>query len=129
MIGIVTGSLLLTAILTVPGPAFAGQTGQAERRAEDAAAAAKRDKNATETLRANRPAVHDRRALPGYEDALERAEWRLEKAEHKAGNAAREAKRAVHRAEKGDRERKVQQRRAGRRERLQRQADELTRRP
>ena len=118
--------LMLIAIVSATGPVFAGQ---AERRAEDAAAASKRDKKATEKLRANRPPAHDRRALPGYEDALERAEWRLEKSEHKAANAAREAERAEHWAEKAGRERKLQQRREDRNERRQRQTEHLLHRP
>ncbi len=119
--------LMLTAIVAAaPGPVLAGP---AERRAEDAAAAAKRDRGATEKLRANKPAVHDRRALPSYRDALERAEWLEEKAMRKAADAARESGRAARQAESAGRERKLQQRREDRKERRQRELDDNARRP
>ncbi len=115
------GLLMLTAmVVAAPGFVLAGP---AERRAEDAANAAKRDKGATEKLRANKPPVHDRRALPSYRDALERAEWREEKAARKAVDAARDAGRAARQAESAGRERKVQQRRENRKERRQREID------
>ena len=76
------GLLILPVLIAAyPVPTIAGS---ADRRAEDAAAAAKRDRNATDDLRKNKPAAHDRRALPGYEDALERAERRAEKSDWKA---------------------------------------------
>ena len=114
--------LMLTAIAAaVPGPAFAGP---AERRAEAAGAAAKRDKDATEKLRANKPFAHERRAaLRRYRDALERAERREEKAALKAANAARDAEQAARKAASAGRERKLRQRREKRKERLQLETD------
>ncbi len=113
--------LMLTAIAAaVPGPAFAGP---AERRADAAAAAAKRNKDATEKLRANKPFAHERRALPRYRDALERAERREKKAALKAADAARDAERAARKAASAGRERKLRQRREERKERRQREID------
>jgi Skp family chaperone for outer membrane proteins len=119
------GLLMLTAfIATAPGTVLAGP---ADRRAEDAAAAARRARDTTEELRANRPAEHDRRALPGYQDDLERAEWHEEKAVRKAKDADREAGQATRKIESAGRERKNQQRREDRDKRRQREIDDEAR--
>jgi hypothetical protein len=119
-------ALMLTATVANSSQGIAGS---ADRRAEDAAAAVKRDKSELDKLRENRPAVHDRRALPAYDDALESAERRLEKAEHKADNTAREAVRAARQAEKAGKLRKLQQSREDRKERRRRQSGDPSRRP
>jgi len=121
------GPLMLTAMVAgAPGPALAGP---AELRAEDAAAAAKREKDTMEKLRANEPAVHDRRAQPGYKDALERAERAAEKAAREAADAARDAARAARDAASAGREHKREQRRDERKERRERDADDNAGRP
>ena len=116
------GLLMLPVLIAAhPVPALAGS---ADRWAEDAAAAAKRDRNATNDLRKNRPPAHDRRALPGYEDALERAERRAEKSDWKAKNTAREAERASRQKKNSaKRSRKFKQRINERKERLRREID------
>ena len=116
------GLLMLPVLIAVhPVPALAGS---ADRRAEDAAAAAKRDRNATNDLRKSKPPAHDRRALPGYEDALERAERRAEKSERKAINAARDAERASReKMNSAKRSRRFKQRIKERKERLRREID------
>lgn len=117
--------LLLLTVAAASGPVLAGSE---DRRAEDAAASARRDKEATGKLRANKPAEHDRRALPGYLDALERAQWQAEKSVRKAADTAREAGRAARKAENAGRERQRRQRRDDRDARRQRQIDDAARR-
>ena len=112
--------MLIAIAVAVPGPVLAGP---AERRAENAAAAAKRSKDATEKLRANKPFAHERRALPRYRDALERAERREERAAHKAADATRDAERAARKVASAGRERKFRQRREDRKERRRREID------
>ena len=114
--------MFLVPILVTSLPAHAGP---ADSRAEDAAAAAKRAKDTTEKLRGNDPPVYDRRALPAYEDALERAERREEKSSFEAGNAAREAARADRQAKKrAIRDGKIRLRLDERKKRLRREFDE-----
>ena len=113
--------LMLTAIAAAESDPVLAEP--AERRAEDAVAAAKRDKGATEKLRANKPFAHERRALRSYRDALERAERREERSAHKAADAVRDAERAARQAESVRRERTLQHRRDDRKERRQREID------
>ena len=120
-------SLLLALVLAAGSPALAGSPvlpGPEDRRAEDAAAAAERAEDDAETLREDLPPVHDRRTLPAYEDALERAEREAERAEHAAENAERDASRAERRAERRARRlEKIEERREERDERRQREID------
>lgn len=116
-----TGLLLAISVGAV-APAFGGS---ADRRAEDAAAAAKRATDKVETLRENPPPAYDRRALPPYEDALERAEREAEKSSFEASNAAREAARAARQSKAGDkRQNKFKKRIIERKKRLRREAEE-----
>lgn len=120
-----TGLLLMAAIHAahadpvVPGPA--------ERRAEDAAAAAERARNDAERLRADPPPVFDRRALPAYEDDLERAERLEERAEDAAARAAREAEQAERLTEELNRRREIMERREERDERRERRRRDIRR--
>lgn len=117
---------LIAIAAAAPDPAVAGP---AERRTEDAAAAAKRSKDETEKLRANQPAVHERRTLiRKHRDALERAEWGEEKSAHKAVDAARDAERATRKSGEAGRERALRQRRLERDLRRRREIDDDRRR-
>ena len=120
-----TGLLLMGAILAadadpiVPGPL--------DRRAEDSAAAAERARREAEKLRADPPPVYDRRALPAYQDDLERAERREERAEDAATRAAREAEQAERRSETLNRQREIMERREERDERRERRQRDIRR--
>jgi hypothetical protein len=122
---LLTGLLLLAAIHAahadpiVPGPA--------ERRSEDSAAAAERARDEVDKLRSDRPPVYDRRALPAWEDDLERAERREENTGDAAARAAREAEQAERRAKELSRQRDVMERREERDERQERRQREIRR--
>jgi len=121
---ILTGLLITAPVLAADSGVIAGP---AERRAEEAAAAASRAKDATEKLHATEPAPHDRRARPAYDDALERAERAEQRAIDRAADAAREAERAARQAESAARDRSRLEQRDERLKRWQRERDDKAR--
>ncbi len=126
------GLLVLTAIAAAPlDSALAepaerraeGAADAAQRSAEDATTAAKRDKGATEKLRASEPPTHKRRELRSYHDALERADRREKRSARKAADAVRDTEHAVRQAERARRQRTLRQRHEDRRRFRQRELD------
>lgn len=119
LITLLSLSLLFTAM---PGALRAGPL---ESQVEDAAARADRAKDATEKLRADKPAVYKREALRRFRDALERAERREEKAALKASGTARHADRDARRAANRNRKRMARQKRQARKERNERRRRDI----
>lgn len=82
----------------------------ARQRSEDAAKAARQDKDATKRLRANQPPVYRRDEQPDYRDALDKAQRREDRSAHEAVDAMRDADRAARDAVRAQDERLHQQR-------------------